>query len=98
MRTVRRLLGFVLAVGLMVSAMSVFASGGSYSYTEKPLIVTPITIRWIILVVVLLLIIHHWERLIMVFIHRARLLRGLSGSGWHLVILVHFLHLQEVSG
>lgn len=36
MRTVRRLLGFVLAVGLMVSAMSVFASGGSYSYTEKP--------------------------------------------------------------
>ena len=36
MRTVRRLLGFVLVVGLMVSAMSVFASGGSYSYTEKP--------------------------------------------------------------
>lgn len=36
MRTVRRLLGFVLAVGLMVSAMSVFASGGSYSYTNVP--------------------------------------------------------------
>ncbi len=34
MRTVRRLLGFVLAVGLMVSAMSVFASGADYSYTD----------------------------------------------------------------
>lgn len=35
MRTMRKLLGFMLAVGLMVSAMSVFASGG-YSYTDAP--------------------------------------------------------------
>lgn len=35
MRTVRKLLGFMLAVGLMVSAMSVFASGGNYSYTSS---------------------------------------------------------------
>ncbi len=32
MRIVRKMLGFLLAVGLMVSAMSVFASGGGYSY------------------------------------------------------------------
>ncbi len=32
MRTVRRLLAFMLAVGLMVSAMSVFAEGSSNSY------------------------------------------------------------------
>ena len=35
MRTVRKMLGFMLAVGLMVSAMAVFASGG-YSYTNAP--------------------------------------------------------------
>lgn len=37
MRTVRKLLGFMLAVGLMVSAMSVFASGSSdYVYVPLP--------------------------------------------------------------
>lgn len=35
MKTVRKVLAFMLAVGLMVSAMSVFASGG-YNYTTAP--------------------------------------------------------------
>lgn len=35
MRTVRKWLAFMLAVGLMVSAMTVFAGGGSYSYSEQ---------------------------------------------------------------
>ena len=35
MKTVRKVLAFMLAVGLMVSAMSVFASG-SYHYTTAP--------------------------------------------------------------